>query len=213
MRNKTLALLTWPGHPFLMVRSSSLPGHPFSIWTLTLWLARPRQLGQCETIRACASAVDSGKRVNLFLILTLVSTIRGRPWLHSKLNLNIANFLGLLIDKLENYQQHFPGQDDLEGAMAAINRLQDVYRLTPYDFTGGKYGIRSDSGSFLSAMDAYKFGRGAFGSEDMENTQRWMAESLRLMDMEPDNQKEKPNRFSVLDHLAWSSYQVILSLG
>ena len=97
--------------------------------------------------------------------------------------------------------------------MAAINRLQDVYRLTPYDFTGGKYGIRSDSGSFLSAMDAYKFGRGAFGSEDMENTQRWMAESLRLMDMEPDNQKEKPNRFSVLDHLAWSSYQVILSPG
>lgn len=115
---------------------------------------------------------------------------------------------GLLIDKLENYQQHFPGKDDLEGAMAAINRLQDVYRLTPYDFTGGKYGIRSDSGSFLSAMDAYKFGRGAFGSEDMENTQRWMAESLRLMDMEPDNQKEKPNRFSVLDHLAWSSYQL-----
>ena len=136
-----------------------------------------------------------------------------RPLLLLKINLNIANFLGLLIDKLENYQQHFPGQDDLEGAMAAINRLQDVYRLTPYDFTGGKYGIRSDSGSFLSAMDAYKFGRGAFGSEDMENTQRWMAESLRLMDMEPDNQKEKPNRFSVLDHLAWSSYQVVLSLG
>ena len=92
--------------------------------------------------------------------------------------------------------------------MSAINRLQDVYNLTPFDFTGGKYGIRTDSGSLLTAMDAFKFGRGAFVSEDMVNTQQWMAESLRLMDMETENQKELPNRFSVLDHLAWSSYQV-----
>lgn len=115
---------------------------------------------------------------------------------------------GLLIDKLENYRQHFPGQDDLEGSMAAIRRLLDVYNLKPFDFTGGKYGIRSDLGSLLTAMDAYNFGRGAYVSEDMENTQQWMAESLRLMDVEPDNQKEKPNRFTVLDHLAWSSYQL-----
>lgn len=115
---------------------------------------------------------------------------------------------GLLIDKLENYRPHFPGQDDLEGSMAAIRRLLDVYNLKPFDFTGGKYGIRSDLGSLLTAMDAYNFGRGAYVSEDMENTQQWMAESLRLMDVEPDNQKEKPNRFTVLDHLAWSSYQL-----
>lgn len=95
--------------------------------------------------------------------------------------------------------------------MAAIRRLQDVYNLKPFDFTGGKYGIRSDLGSLLTAMDAYNFGRGAYVSEDMENTQQWMAESLRLMDVEPDNQKEKPNRFTVLDHLAWSSYQVCIA--
>ena len=35
-----------------------------------------------------------------------------------------------------------------------------------------------------------------------------MAESLRLLDMESSGQKEMPDRFSVLDHLAWSSYQV-----
>ena len=92
--------------------------------------------------------------------------------------------------------------------MDAIKRLQDVYNLKPFDFTGGEYGIHTGLGSFMTAMDAYSFGRGAFVSEDMENTQQWMAESLRLMDMEPDNQKEKPNRFTVLDHLAWSSYQV-----
>ena len=74
---------------------------------------------------------------------------------------------GLLIDKLENYRQHFPGQDDLEGAMAAIKRLQEVYNLKPFDFTGGKYSIRTASGSLLTAMDAFKFGRGAFVSEDM----------------------------------------------
>ena len=95
--------------------------------------------------------------------------------------------------------------------MAAIKRLQEVYNLKPFDFTSGKYGIRTDLGSMLTAMDAYNFGRGAFVSEDMENTQQWMAESLRLMDMEPDNQREKPIRFTVLDHLAWSSYQVALT--
>lgn len=115
---------------------------------------------------------------------------------------------GLLIDKLENYRQHFPGQDDLEGAMAAIKRLQDVYNLKPFDFTGGKYGIQTAKGSLLTAMDAFKFGRGAFVSEDMENTRQWMAESLRLLDTESSSQKELPNRFSVLDHLAWSSYQL-----
>lgn len=115
---------------------------------------------------------------------------------------------GLLIDKLENYRQHFPGQDDLEGAMAAIKRLQDVYNLKPFDFTGGKYGIQTATGSLLTAMDAFKFGRGAFVSEDMENTRQWMAESLRLLDTESSSQKELPNRFSVLDHLAWSSYQL-----
>ena len=92
--------------------------------------------------------------------------------------------------------------------MAAIKRLQDVYNLKPFDFTGGKYGIRTHSGSLITALDAFKFGRGAFVSEDMENARQWMAESLRLLDMEPINQKEKPNRFTVLDHLAWSSYQV-----
>lgn len=115
---------------------------------------------------------------------------------------------GLLMDKIENYRQHFPGQDDLEGAMAAIKRLQDVYNLKPFDFTGGKYSIRTATGSLFTAMDAFKFGRGAFVSEDMENTRQWMAESLRLLDMESSNQKELPNRFSVLDHLAWSSYQL-----
>jgi len=115
---------------------------------------------------------------------------------------------GLLIDKLENYRQFFPGQDDLEGAMAAIKRLQEVYNLKPFDFTSGKYSIRTASGSLLTATDAFNFGRGAFVSEDMENTRQWMAESLRLLDMESSSQKEIPNRFSVLDHLAWSSYQL-----
>lgn len=96
--------------------------------------------------------------------------------------------------------------------MTAINRLQDVYNLKAFDFTGGKYGIRTTSGSLLTAMDAFKFGRGAFVSEDMENTRQWMAESLRLLDLESSNQKEMPNRFSVLDHLAWSSYQVTLAI-
>ena len=77
--------------------------------------------------------------------------------------------------------------------MDAIKRLQDVYNLKPFDFTGGEYGIHTGLGSFLTAMDAYNFGRGAFMSEDMEYTQQWMAESLRLLDMEPDNQKEKPS--------------------
>lgn len=114
----------------------------------------------------------------------------------------------LLLDKLDNYRKYFPGQEDLEGSMDAIKRLQDVYELKPFDFTGGQFGIHTALGSFLTAMDAYNFGRGAYVSEDMENTQQWMQESLRLLDMEADNPKEKPSRFSILDHLAWSSYQL-----
>lgn len=39
----------------------------FSIYS-TLWLALPDELGQSETIRACASAVGSSKGVNVFLL-------------------------------------------------------------------------------------------------------------------------------------------------
>lgn len=95
--------------------------------------------------------------------------------------------------------------------MTAIKRLQDVYNLKPHDFTRGKYGIITDSGSLITAMDAFKFGRGAFMSDDMENTRQWMTESLKLLDLEPYGQREKPNRFSVLDHLAWSSYKVTMA--
>lgn len=38
----------------------------FSIYTL--WLAEPDELGQSETIRACASSVGSSKGVNVFLL-------------------------------------------------------------------------------------------------------------------------------------------------
>ena len=92
--------------------------------------------------------------------------------------------------------------------MAAIKRLQDVYNLKAQDFTRGKYGLATESGSMITAMDAFKIGRGAFLSEDMENTRQWMGESLQILDLEPNNSKEKPSRFSVLDHLAWSSYKV-----
>ena len=43
----------------------SLAGSTFLQWTP--WLAQPRQLSQGEKIRACASAVGLGKRVNVFL--------------------------------------------------------------------------------------------------------------------------------------------------
>ena len=95
--------------------------------------------------------------------------------------------------------------------MAAIKRLQDVYNLKAQDFTRGKYGLATESGSMITAMDAFKIGRGAFLSEDMENTRQWMGESLQILDLEPNNSKEKPSRFSVLDHLAWSSYKVTYS--
>ena len=122
----------------------------------------------------------------------------------------MLNVLAILLDKLDNYRKYFPGQEDIEGAMDAIKRLQDVYELKPFDFTGGQYGIHTALGSILTAMDAYNFGRGAYVTEDMKNTQQWMQESLRLLDMEADNPKDKPSRFSVLDHLAWSSYQVTI---
>lgn len=95
--------------------------------------------------------------------------------------------------------------------MSAIKRLQDVYNLKAQDFTRGKYGLATESGSMITAMDAFKIGRGAFLSEDMENTRQWMGESLQILDLEPNNSKEKPSRFSVLDHLAWSSYKVSMS--
>ena len=53
-----------------------LQGQLFSIWTLLL--AHLGQLGQGESIRACASTVGSGRRVNFFLTETLATVDAAR---------------------------------------------------------------------------------------------------------------------------------------
>ena len=105
----------------------------------------------------------------------------------------------------------FPGPDDLKGAISGIKRLQDVYALTPQNFSEGHFGQSASSTSstyLLGPIDTFAIGRDSYQEEDFEGTRHWMLETLRLMDLGVHNDTVYPNKIEVLDHLAFAEYKV-----
>ena len=115
-----------------------------------------------------------------------------------------------LLDLLNNYKEHFPKKEDMDGALAAIRRLQVVYDLEPSDLTEGKYGpIETDLGKLVTTMDSFTIGRASYLAEDYKNCARWMLEALRLLDTkQPSIAEKNPQRKDILDYLAYAEYKV-----
>lgn len=107
------------------------------------------------------------------------------------------------------YKERFPEWTDLNGAVAAIHRLKEVYDLQTYDFSEGRFGYKSASSKYLlGPMDTYFIGRKSYQENDYETTVDWMTETLRLMDLGVHNDTDYPDRIDVLDHLAFAEYKV-----
>lgn len=115
------------------------------------------------------------------------------------------------LDLLNYYKRDFPKKEDMEGAVAAIGRLQEVYNLKPFDFTEGKYGpTAGDFGKLVTTMDSFTIGRASYVAGDYKNCAKWMLEALRLLDSMQPNTAEgnNPPRKDILDYLAYSEYKV-----
>ena len=115
-----------------------------------------------------------------------------------------------LLGLLDRYKAQFPNKEDMEGAVAAIHRLQDVYNLKPSDLAESKFAhAEQDMGKTVSTMELFTLGRASYLAEDYQNCAQWMLEALRLLDTrQPDAGEEVSLRAEILDHLAYAEYKV-----
>lgn len=105
-------------------------------------------------------------------------------------------------DKIDKLKEYLPTYEDLNGAVAALLRLQDTYKLETEKIAAGDIaGIKT---SELSAVDCFEVGRVAYNDEDYYHTTAWMNEAMNRL----ENEKNKTvNKSEIIDFLAFSVYQ------
>ncbi|CAI8018519.1 Prolyl 4-hydroxylase subunit alpha-2 [Geodia barretti] len=109
-----------------------------------------------------------------------------------------------LMANISYYNFRFPDTEDFTGAVTAILRLQDTYRLSPSLITSGKLGTTTTLP--MTSEDSYEMGRIAYGAEDYQHTRDWMKETLRLFDEEGDS--STVDLSGVYDHLSFAEYKL-----
>ncbi|VEN58775.1 unnamed protein product [Callosobruchus maculatus] len=97
----------------------------------------------------------------------------------------------------------FPTDEDLNGAAAAVIRLQDTYRLDTASLARGELnGVKYSSE--LTAADCFELGRQSYNNGDFYHTLLWMREADDRLNREYNKTVEKSE---ILEYLAFSSYK------
>jgi len=110
------------------------------------------------------------------------------------------------MEVFEKHKQHYATKEDHDGAIVALLRLQDTYRLASKSLAEGRLpNVRQMPR--MSVRDCYEVGRYAYLNNDMFYTKQWMEETLRKIRMNED--PEGVSLFDVYDHLAYAEYQVL----
>ncbi|XP_013402652.1 prolyl 4-hydroxylase subunit alpha-1 [Lingula anatina] len=111
-------------------------------------------------------------------------------------------------DLLANFEEirnkgFLPQLVDLQGAAAALMRLQDTYNLNTSEIASGiLQGVKRSPG--LSAFDCFYFGKYAYNQSDYYHTLLWMQEALNRLPFEPDSPID---RITILDYLTFATFK------
>lgn len=107
-----------------------------------------------------------------------------------------------VIQKILNETTNVPGSEDYTGAVSAILRLQETYKLDAGTIANGLLG-GLQSVAPMTAVDCFNFGRTAYLDRDWVMTVTWMREALSR-----EKAKEQPSKdflSDILDHLSYST--------
>ncbi|XP_041364436.1 prolyl 4-hydroxylase subunit alpha-1-like [Gigantopelta aegis] len=109
-----------------------------------------------------------------------------------------------LLNRIESYRQALPTDEDLLGAVSALMRLQDTYKLDTARLAQGDInGIHSAE---LSADACFEIGRVNYVHEDYVHAETWMKQALRSL---PGNPLSVSGfRAEILDYLSFTVYKV-----
>ncbi|XP_065318968.1 prolyl 4-hydroxylase subunit alpha-1-like [Gordionus sp. m RMFG-2023] len=98
-----------------------------------------------------------------------------------------------------------PGDKDLHGAMAAILRLQYIYKLETKDLAHGKI-KKLNFKSALSADDCFEIGKHAYEDDNYYQASLWFTEAIQILDRKKNDSSFKKN--ILLEYTAYSFYQL-----
>ncbi|CAE1292356.1 P4HA [Acanthosepion pharaonis] len=135
-----------------------------------------------------------GNPVNAFLLVKRF-TLDWEKTFHL-LKDNITNEVAATIDIK---RQQLPDYEDLNGAAAALLRLQDTYQLDASEIARGELGgVKSVE---LTADECFELGRYAYNQQDFYHTIMWMQEALEL---EGQEHNKTVDRSLILDYLSFA---------
>ncbi|XP_053384823.1 prolyl 4-hydroxylase subunit alpha-1-like isoform X2 [Mercenaria mercenaria] len=110
-----------------------------------------------------------------------------------------------LYRKVEGMREQLPTYEDLTGAVSALLRLQDTYKLETTELARGNVGgVTSPE---LSAQDCFELGRLSYNNEDYYHTIMWMDEALAKVQEVEDDDEYDVNAVAVMDYLAFAHYK------
>nr|XP_002735430.1 PREDICTED: prolyl 4-hydroxylase subunit alpha-1-like [Saccoglossus kowalevskii] len=111
------------------------------------------------------------------------------------------------VRNISDHQEWFPGTEDLTGAVNALFRLQDTYKLDSSDIAEGRIIGATDSPT-LNAQECFELGRVAYVAGDNYHTVIWMKEALRQL-----TTNNSSDEATILDYLSYSTYMVAILIG
>ncbi|XP_069543809.1 prolyl 4-hydroxylase subunit alpha-1-like isoform X1 [Brachyistius frenatus] len=141
-----------------------------------------------------------GHPVNAFKLMKRLNTEWGE--LES---LVLTDMSDVFISNFTIQRQHFPNDDDQNGAAKALMRLQDTYQLDTDTISTGQLPGSSSLRSSLTADDCYDLGKVAYSEADYYHTELWMSQALKQLDR--GDTSGAADTVTVLDYLSYSVYQ------
>lgn len=113
-----------------------------------------------------------------------------------------------IIDGLRyNKSETFPSAENLAGAVDALLRLQDTYRLETSSLAKGLFATAHSTTVIheeLTASDCFELGRRSYVNNDFYHTILWMREALDRCEEEGESESMK---IEILDYLAFAHYK------
>ncbi|XP_060074824.1 prolyl 4-hydroxylase subunit alpha-1-like isoform X2 [Ylistrum balloti] len=105
-----------------------------------------------------------------------------------------------LEERIQHLRESLPSYEDLNGAVVALLRLQDTYKLDTDRIAGGD--LQGTPSVSLTAEDCFTIGRLAYSIRDYYHTSLWMQTSLN-QDAREINKTAQ--RSDILDYLSYSN--------
>lgn len=111
-------------------------------------------------------------------------------------------FRKLLQEEIDRFQKRLPVEEDIDGTIDALIRLQETYKLNTKDLIVGKI-QNVQSNVKLNSNDCYKIGLHAYEKGNYPVAVKWFKESLNLFKVNKLDEHNTLSERSIVDYLSY----------